>query len=148
MGDTLKPLYYSPFLLFTCFLFANYFEKNNKNKIIFIFFIPLVFVILGFPKSIDEEFARDVVQINNYSFFCEFNKKNFQKLTKESTCVEGPIVRQLEYEFMNIQSYNDRPRFKPLNTMLIVTNIISLLILIFNKSSKKTFAVNSYKKHE
>ena len=68
MGDTLKPLY-SPFLLFTCvFLFANYFEKNNKNKIIFIFFIPLVFVILGFPKSIDEEFARDVVQINNYSF--------------------------------------------------------------------------------
>ena len=62
--------------------------------------------------------------------------------------MEGPIVRQLEYEFMNIQSYNDRPRFKPLNTMLIVTNIISLLILIFNKSSKKTFAVNSYKKHE
>ena len=150
MGDTLKPLYYSPFLLFTSiFVFANYFEKNNKNKIIFIFFIPLVFVILGFPKSIDYEFERDLAQINNYSFFCEFNKEvTFQKLTKESTCVEGPIVRQLEYEFMNIQSYNDRPRFKPLNTMLIVTNIISLLILIFNKSSKKTFAVNSYKKHE
>lgn len=150
MGDTLKPLYYSPFLLFTSiFVFANYFEKNNKNKIIFIFFIPLIFVVFGFPKSIDYEFERDLAQINNYSFFCEFNKEvTFQKLTKESTCVEGPIVRQLEYEFMNIQSYNDRPRFKPLNTMLIVTNIISLLILIFNKSSKKTFAVNSYKKHE
>jgi len=150
MGDTLKPLYYSPFLLFTSiFVFANYFEKNNKNKIIFIFFIPLIFVVFGFPKSIDYEFERDLAQINNYSFFCEFNKElTFQKLTKESTCVEGPIVRQLEYEFMNIQSYNNRPRFKPLNTMLIVTNIISLLILIFNKSSKKTFAVNSYKKHE
>jgi len=150
MGDTLKPLYYSPFLLFTSiFVFANYFEKNNKNKIMFIFFIPLIFVVFGFPKSIDYEFERDLAQINNYSFFCEFNKElTFQKLTKESTCVEGPIVRQLEYEFMNIQSYNNRPRFKPLNTMLIVTNIISLLILIFNKSSKKTFAVNSYKKHE
>ena len=150
MGDTLKPLYYSPFLLFTSiFVFANYFEKNNKNKIIFIFFIPLIFVVFGFPKSINYEFERDLAQINNYSFFCEFNKEvTFQKLTKESTCVEGPIVRQLEYEFMNIQSYNDRPRFKPLNTILIVANIISLLILIFNKSSKKTFAVNSYKKHE
>lgn len=150
MGDTLKPLYYSPFLLFTSiFVFANYFEKNNKNKIIFIFFIPLIFVVFGFPKSIDYEFERDLAQINNYSFFCEFNKElTFQKLTKESTCVEGPIVTQLEYGFMNIQSYNNRPRFKPLNTMLIVANIISLLILIFNKSSKKTFAVNSYKEHE
>ena len=54
MGDTLKPLYYSPFLLFTSiFVFANYFEKNKKNKIIFIFFIPLIFVVFGFPKSID-----------------------------------------------------------------------------------------------
>ena len=150
MGDTLKPLYYSPFLLFTCvFLFANYFEKNNKNKIIFIFFIPLVFVILGFPKSIDEEFARDVVQINNYSFFCEFNKKiTFQKLTEESTCEEGPVVRQPDYEFMNIESYNNIPRFKPLNTILLFTNIFSLLILISNKSSKKIFAINSYKKQE
>tara|TARA_B100000902_G_scaffold339459_1_gene341691 strand:- start:2807 stop:4084 length:1278 start_codon:yes stop_codon:yes gene_type:complete len=150
MGDTLKPLYYSPFLLFTCvFLFANYFEKNNKNKIIFIFFIPLMFVIFGFPKTLDSELERDIAQINNYSFFCEFNKEIvFQKLTKESTCVEGPVVRQLDYEFMNIESYNNSPRFKPLNTILIVTNIVSLLILIFNKSSKKIFAINGYKKQE
>tara|TARA_Y100000816_G_scaffold283097_1_gene259583 strand:+ start:2379 stop:4025 length:1647 start_codon:yes stop_codon:yes gene_type:complete len=150
MGDTLKPLYYSPFLLFTCvFLFANYFEKNNKNKIIFIFFIPLIFVVFGFPKTLDSELERDIAQINNYSFFCEFNKEIvFQKLTKESTCVEGPVVRQLDYEFMNIESYNNSPRFKPLNTILIVTNIVSLLILIFNKSSKKIFAINGYKKQE
>ncbi len=150
MGDTLKPLYYSPFLLFTCvFLFANYFEKNNKNKIIFIFFIPLIFVVFGFPKTLDSELERDIAQINNYSFFCEFNKEIvFQKLTEESTCVEGPVVRQLDYEFMNIESYNNSPRFKPLNTILIVTNIVSLLILVFNKSSKKTFAINGYKKQE
>ena len=150
MGDTLKPLYYSPFLLFTCvFLFANYFEKNNKNKILFIFFIPLIFVVFGFPKTLDSELERDIAQINNYSFFCEFNKEIvFQKLTEESTCVEGPVVRQLDYEFMNIESYNNSPRFKPLNTILIATNIVSLLILVFNKSSKKTFAINGYKKQE
>ena len=150
MGDTLKPLYYSPFLLFTSvFLFANYFEKNNKNKIIFIFFIPLIFIVFGFPKSLDNQFEREVAQINNYSFFCELNREiTFQKLTKESTCIEGPVVRQLDYEFMNIESYRNSPRLKPVNTILIVANFISLLILIFNKSFKKISAVNSNKKNE
>ena len=32
--------------------------------------------------------------------------------------------------------------------LMLVTNIVSLLILIFNKSSKKIFAINGYKKQE
>jgi len=149
LGDTLKPLYYSPFLLLSCvFLFANYFNKNIKNKIIFIFFIPLVLIIFGFPKTLDYEFERDIAEINNYSFFCEFNKNiTFQNLTSESNCLQGPVVRQIELEFMNIESYKDKPRFKTFNTMLLFTNIISLILIIY-KTSEKTPTLNSYKKKE
>jgi hypothetical protein len=149
LGDTLKPLYYSPFLLLSCvFLFANYFNKNIKNKIIFIFFIPLVLIIFGFPKTLDYEFERDIAEINNYSFFCEFNKNiTFQNLTSESNCLQGPVVRQIELEFMNIESYKDKPRFKTFNTMLLFTNIISLILIIY-KTFEKTPTLNSYKKKE
>ena len=41
-------------------------------------------------------------------------KITFQKLTEESTCEEGPVVRQPDYEFMNIESYNNIPRFQAL----------------------------------
>ena len=150
LGDTLKPLYYSPFLLISCiFLFANYFEKNLKNKIIFIFFIPVFLIIFGFPKSINSELKNDVSQINNYSNFCEFNKGlTFKSLTSESSCNEGPIVRQLDFEFIDIESYKYQPRFKLFNTILLFANIISLLILMLNKTPEKIFTIYRNKNKE
>ena len=138
LGDTLKPLYYSPFLLISAaFLFARIFEKN-KNKVFIFIFLPLLFVILGFPKYVDDDYSRDISQINSYSEFCEINKglilRNY--IDEDSTCKEGIVIKQVDYDFMNVDTYQEKPRFLFVNTLLLFSNILSILIIVFSRFFK------------
>ena len=138
LGDTLKPLYYSPFLLISAaFLFARIFEKN-KNKVFIFIFLPLLFVILGFPKYLDDDYSRDISQINSYSEFCEINKvlilRNY--IDEDSTCREGIVIKQVDYDFMNVDTYQEKPRFLLANTLLLFSNILSILVIVFSRFFK------------
>lgn len=138
LGDTLKPLYYSPFLLISAaFLFARIFEKN-KNKVFIFIFLPLLFVILGFPKYVDDDYSRDISQINSYSEFCEINKRLIlgNYIDEDSTCKEGIVIKQVDYDFMNVDTYQEKPRFLFVNTLLLFSNILSILIIVFSRFFK------------
>lgn len=142
LGDTLKPLYYSPFLLLSSsFMLARVFEIK-KNRIKLLFFIPLLLIILGFPKSVDAEYSRDLTQINNYSFFCEINKKLIlnDNLDIKDSCKPGIVIRQADYEFMDVSSYQTQPRKLLANLVLLILNILSISLIFSGRLYRKYIA--------
>lgn len=147
-GDTLKTLYYSPFLIIAfAILISNYFQKNTLNKLKLFAYIPIFFLILGFPKSIDREIQIDINQINNYSFFCETNKVTILKsyIFENSDCKTGIVDSQPSLDFLNIENFNIKPKFKFSNTILAFLNFCSLVVLIFDTKLKKIFNIKNDK---
>ena len=147
-GDTLKPLYYAPlFLLGAAFLAAKLFKKNIKNKLLILPFIFIALLITGFPKNLDSEMQRDISQINSYSSTCSINNTFLSTLgyIESKDCNKGVVTRQLEYEFMNYENYDEKPRFKVINTIIGLTSLLSLLVLIFNIKNLNIFRFSKIK---
>ena len=98
ISDTLKPFYYSYFVILSfAFMYAYFLKKNSFTKLIF---VPLFFsflFILGFPKANNEEFENKVSLINSYSAFCEVNNIYFKIMDYEVTdCSSSPKIRNIQ----------------------------------------------------
>ena len=81
-GDTLKPYYYSFFLLISIsFLLVEYLKKKNfifKFSMLIILFITHIFLI-GFPKANNSSFDNEVIYRNNHLVTCELNNLIFSQ---------------------------------------------------------------------
>ena len=126
LGDTLKPIYYSHFfILGAIFISTRIFNEKIKTRLILIPYIVLIIFLLGFPKTIDYEFQQQLTEINNYSNSCEVNLFFLEKLkfvdstnNKVEECIESGVKSQIEYNFMNQEYYDEKPRFKLFNTLI------------------------------
>lgn len=81
-GDTLKPFYYSFFLLICiAFLLIEYLKnKNFKGKFLILFFLFIVHIfIIGFPKANNSSFDNEVIYRNNHLVACEVNNLIFSQ---------------------------------------------------------------------
>ena len=128
-GDTLKPFYYSFFLLISFSFSVAIFVKNYKLKrYILIFFIPLVLISIGFPKDFSLYEANVVNLVNNYSSICEINNFIFD-ITPTSSCdsTNLSISTYKNYDKFN-QLNNINIRF--INVAMIFLSILSILLSI------------------
>ncbi len=128
-GDTLKPFYYSFFLLISFSFSVVIFVQNYKLKrYILIFFIPLVLISIGFPKDFSLYEANVVNLVNNYSSICEINNFIFD-ITPTSSC---------DSTNLSISTYKNYDKFNQLNNINIkfinvamtLLSILSILLSI------------------
>ncbi len=136
VGDTLKPFYYSFFLLISIsFLISKLSKTNLRSMLLLILFIPTFLYIYGFPKNYSDE-SRDVLnQVNSYSTFCAISYKlyNFDN-SSENTCYEKTLnIRNYEiYENYNL--FISVPNFHIMNFLNLIFVIFSFFILSFVKT--------------
>ncbi len=136
VGDTLKPFYYSFFLLISIsFIISKLSKTNLRSMFLLILFIPTFLYIYGFPKNYSDE-SKDVLnQINSYSTFCTISYKlyNFDN-SSENTCYEKTLnIRNYEiYENYNL--FISVPNFHIMNFLNLIFVIFSLFILSFVKN--------------
>jgi hypothetical protein len=130
VGDTFKPLYYSFTLLFSfSFAIVLCFEKKIFKFRHLLIYCFLIIFILGFPKKDFAEIDVTFIQKIEHSIFCEVEKNIF--IDKS---IDLKIDCKPSYENVNTDHFfNNKIKHKPINFILILTNSIVLLYLIFEK---------------
>ena len=127
ISDTLKPFYYSYFVILSfAFVCVYFFKKNFFTKL---FFFPLILsflFILGFPKASNEEFENKVSLTNSYSTFCEVNNIYFKIMDYEVTdCSSSPNIRNMQ--LINSEDYlSIKPKIAYTNLFFGFTTILTL----------------------
>ena len=139
VGDTLKPFYYSFFLLISIsFLISKLSKTNLRSMLLLILFIPTFLYIYGFPKNYSNE-SRDVLnQVNSYSTFCTISYKLYDfNNSSENTCYEKTLNIRNYKIYENYENYNlftSVPNFHIMNFLNLIFVIFCLFILSFLKN--------------
>ena len=134
ISDTLKPFYYSYFVILSfAFMYAYFLKKNSFTKLIF---VPLFFsflFILGFPKANNEEFENKVSLINSYSAFCEVNNIYFKIIDYEVTdCSSSPKIRNIQL-IISENYLSSKPRLAYTNLFIGLTTILSFVYYFYDR---------------
>ena len=139
VGDTFKPLYYSfVFMLSFAFLSVSLFE-SKKIKITSLFlYIFLIVFLLGFPKQKDYDLQIGLVNKIEDSIYCEVEKSMYLK----GSDFENIDCRKTQEKIPNPDDPNrelfeNTLNHKPLNLLLIFTNVLLAFYSILNKKLVK-----------
>ena len=139
LGDTFKPLYYSfVFMLSFAFLSVSLFE-SKKIKITSLFlYIFLIVFLLGFPKQKDYDLQVGLVNKIEDSIYCEVEKSMYLK----DSDFENIDCRKTQEKIPNPDDPNrelfeNTLNHKPLNLLLIFTNVLLAFYSILNKKLVK-----------
>ena len=131
VGDTLKPFYYSFFLIITIsFLISELSRTKLRSVLLLVLIIPTFLYIYGFPKNYSEESRSVLDQVNSYSTFCRISYKvyNFDN-NSEIMCHEKPLkIRNYEV-YKAYSSFNSVPNFHVMNFLNFIFIIFSLFVL-------------------
>ena len=134
VGDTLKPIYYSfALVLSLSFLVSQIFENNKKSKFLLIPYIFLIFFLIGFPKSIDQDIKNQIGVLSKYSSSCEINKILFNKyfeINHSCQLSSSDLLSEFD-DFENLQ-FEDF-KFKYINLLLLLLSISVSIFLLLNK---------------
>ena len=135
IGDTVKPFYYSFFVFLSLtIVLSNYFSKKYVAILFLLVYIPFSMYLIGFPKkNVNDEL---LFRSNQYSYLCEINTYTFTGLNNfdKDLCVTKSLeFKDQEFSF----DYNNRPKFKILNTFLALLSSLSIYTLQKSKLSSK-----------
>ncbi len=152
LGDTLKPIYYSYFVcLAAVFLIANIIEERKGKILLLIPYILIIIFLLGFPKasfdSSNGAYNRQFITINNYSPFCEVNEYLFldkNLISNDHHCDRNDSGFQRSDNLINLDGFNNKPRFKFGNTLLGVLSLLSSLAILVNIYSVDTRRIKKF----
>jgi len=134
-GDTVKAAYFSYFILISgAFLFAEYVRKKEKLIYLLVPFVLAVFVIIGFPKNLDEEAIEVLNQKNEYTYLCNFNSLFIS--SDVTSCNQGQSeINEINYR----ETISSTPNF--LLTFYMFLSVMSLTfkgtILLFLEKLKE-----------
>ena len=142
VGDSIKPYYYGYFLCMA-FLFVTIqiFNKSNKSKILIFPYIFFMLFLLGFPKVNNNEYSRNISQVNSYSSLCVVNKPII-KITSGSSdylqCSTRTEIFGMNYrEYNNFENFKSQPRLRITNSLLgFLVFINSVAVIIFSRKDK------------
>jgi hypothetical protein len=129
IGDSLKPFYYSFFIIIAFSFTISELVKNKLRSILaLLLLIPVFLYIFGFPRQIENITASDIQQVNIFSEFCNLNKFIFNLEMKDDCQIfDTEKIKNNEYE--NFKSFTKKPNFHLVNFLLIVANLIGISYL-------------------
>lgn len=142
-GDTLKTLYYSFFILLSFVFLCVQVLENKKFKALRIMPIVLVMIfLLGFPKENSVQSSINISNINEYSYFCNFNNTVILERQENgilSKCEKGSLTPVQGFSsYAEYTNYKTAPKFPIFNILVAISTIVSSLVLV-NMSYKKTY---------
>tara|TARA_B100000902_G_scaffold211740_1_gene201348 strand:- start:2578 stop:4227 length:1650 start_codon:yes stop_codon:yes gene_type:complete len=135
IGDTLKPFYYSFFLIIAIGFTITEIAKTKLRSIILLTLIfPIFMYIYGFPKNFSNE-SRDVLnQVNSYSTFCVMNNNIFNFVnSSEIKCENKPLGVKNYNKYESYNAFNLMPNLHIVNFSIFFLIIFSLVYLSFVK---------------
>ena len=131
IGDTLKPFYYSFFLMISiCFVITEIAKTKLRSITLLIFIFPIFMYIYGFPKDYSDESRNVLNQINSYSTFCEMNNNLFNFVNDSEIKCENKTLGIKNYNnYKNYMAFNFLPNLHTVNLFTFILIIFSLLYL-------------------
>ena len=151
-GDTLKPLYFS-FFLITSFIFvlANLIDKKRLRKFFVILIIPFLIYLYGFPKNYDDDNFIYLYKLNSYTELCNINSYllNFELSNLDFECDKNSQPEMSEFKrYPEYKHFLKLPIIKKVNITITLLSLISILCLMFpNLRIKHFFAFGRNKKY-
>ena len=134
IGDTLKPFYYSFFIIIAFSFTISELVKNKLRSILALFLlIPVFLFIFGFPRQLENITASDIQQVNLFSEFCNVNNLIFN-LDMKDNCQTFDAQKIKSNEYENFKSFTNKPNFHLVNFLLIVANLIGISYLQLHES--------------
>ena len=134
IGDTLKPFYYSFFIIIAFSFTISELVKNKLRSILALFLlIPVFLFIFGFPRQLENITASDIQQVNLFSEFCNVNNLIFN-LDMKDNCQTFDTQKIKSNEYENFKSFTNKPNFHLVNFLLIVANLIGISYLQLHES--------------
>ena len=135
IGDTLKPFYYSFFLIITIGFVIAEIAKTKLRSIILIFLIfPIFMYIYGFPKNYSDESRNVLNQVNSYSTFCEMNNNIFNFVNDlEIKCENKKLGIKNYKNYKNYSLFNLMPNLHIMNLSIFILITSILFYLSFKK---------------
>ena len=126
IGDSLKPFYYSFFIVISfSFTISELVKSRLKSLIALFLLIPVFLYIFGFPRLSENITASNMQQINIYSELCTVNSLIFN-LDMKDNCEEFGSQNINNSEYINFKNFNKEPNFHLINFLLIVMNLLSI----------------------
>ena len=131
IGDTLKPFYYSFFLMISiCFVITEIAKTKLRSITLLIFIFPIFMYIYGFPKDYSDESRNVLNQVNSYSTFCEMNNNLFNFVNDSEIKCENKTLGIKNYNnYKNYMAFNFLPNLHTVNLFTFILIIFSLLYL-------------------
>ena len=128
IGDTLKPFYYSFFLMISiCFVITEIAKTKLRSITLLIFIFPIFMYIYGFPKDYSNESRNVLNQVNSYSTFCEMNNNLFNFVNDSEIKCENKTLGIKNYNnYKNYTAFNFLP-----NLHIVNLSIFILIILVY-----------------
>ena len=122
VGDTLKPIYYSFFIIFAfSFCIAEMTKNSYASFFILAILIPIFLFIYGFPKNYLPNDLKVLNETNSYSSLCKINKFVFNielDSASENLCELHNPSNFNNYD--NYDNFTKRPNIHPMNILIIV----------------------------
>ncbi len=126
IGDTLKPIYYSFFIIIAfSFCIAEMTKNRSSSFFILVLLIPLFLFIYGFPKNYLPKDLGLLNETNSYSSLCKINKFVFNielESASENLCKLNRPSNFNNYE--NYDNFTKRPNIHPMNSLIIVLSAL------------------------
>ena len=135
VGDTFKPLYYSFVFIFSfAFLIAIMLKERIFRQFYIVLYCLVIFFILGFPKNSDFVPNTHMLQSIQTSFYCPVEKLIYLEGAdyEDINCSKSISIN----ESLEVSIYRNKIKYKPINSIFLVFNFISIVYLA---KSKKLF---------
>lgn len=131
VGDTLKPFYYSFFLIITIGFTISEISRTKLRSIFLIaFFIPVLMYTYGFPKNYSEDSIVVLNQINSFSTFCKVNSSVFNFLgDSEIKCEDKESEIRNYNKYKNFSYFEFMPNLHIMNLLIFTFIVFSLFYL-------------------
>ena len=129
VGDTLKPFYYSFFIIISfSYTIAELVKNKLKSLLLLFILIPTFLYIFGFPKQSENIANVNIQEINQFSEFCNLNNYIFN-LNMSENCTEFNKQKIKYNDYKNYKEFTKKPNFHLINFLLIVLNLLSIIYL-------------------
>ncbi len=132
IGDTLKPIYYSFFIIFAfSFCIAEMTKNSLRSFFILAILIPIFLYIYGFPKNYLPKDLELLNETNSYSSLCKINRFVFNialDSDSENLCeLNNPSNFNNYDDYIN---FKKRPNFHPINSLIILLSAFVIVSTI------------------
>lgn len=140
IGDTLKPFYYSFFIIISCaFLIAEMTKNKIKSFILLLVFLPTFLFIIGLPRNQELTSNNTLPLVNSYSDFCIFNNLIFDlKMFSQCELDEKPKLSSLSYD--KHEMFTNKPSKHKFNSLIIY---LDFFVITYLSSSIFSFTLLS-----